>query len=335
MNYILLYNQLINQKINLIIKYSTISKKQNNISCPFCKYKSNIIYTYKYHKNFQINNTDIHIFMEHNMMLYDIYEKICLLNVKLFDINFNLIHTNNIDIIEGLYNIGSNKISLEIDKNLFNNKIFRYSEHYGFITFKNNKVDKITSLNKFRTASNDPEIYLPQNDVENLSFQYLYHTHPTTPYIGSRAKDGNIFEFPSIGDIIHFIDHHNLGKLLVSIVITPEGLYAIRKNNFNKNKIKINIDLFIDNLEEIYRECFEEIYSIYKNNISFRNMKKIPIINEEFFFKHIATNLEFIKKINSFLLNHDITIDFYGRTKFIDQNNKKHWLLPNVFIPCL
>ena len=343
MNYILLYNQLINQKINLIIKNSSKNiDSKNNYKCPFCKYKSNIIYTYKTDKNFSITKTDknfsitqtdIHIFEKHDKINYNVYEKICLLKVKLFDIDFQLIHSNNFDIMEGLYNQGSKKIFLEYDKNLFNNKIYRYSEQYGFITFKNSKVDKITSLNKFRTASNDPEIFLPQNDVENLSFQYLYHTHPVTPYVGSRAKDGNIYEFPSMGDIIHFVDHHNFGKLLVSLIIAPEGLYTIRKNNFNKNKIKINLDLFIDNLEDIYRECFEDIYQKYKNNIT--SLHNISKINEEYFYKYIASNLEFIKRINSFLINHDLTIDFYARCKFTDQNNIQHWLLPNVFIPCL
>ena len=41
-------------------------------------------------------------------------------------------------------------------------------------------------------------------------YQYLFHTHPPTPKPGGRAGEGIVYEFPSIGDILHFIDHFNL-----------------------------------------------------------------------------------------------------------------------------
>lgn len=70
-----------------------------------------------------------------------------------------------------------------------------------------------------------------------LKQKYIFHTHPTTPYIGSRFKNGIIYEFPSIMDINHFIEHHNRGELQISMVITPEGLYIIRKNHLIKTKL--------------------------------------------------------------------------------------------------
>ena len=46
--------------------------------------------------------------------------------------------------------------------------------------------------------------------------------------------------------------------------------------------------------------------------------------NENNFYKHIATNLEFIKKINVILEKFDITIDFISRVKSkkININNR-------------
>ena len=52
---------------------------------------------------------------------------------------------------------------------------------------------------------------------------------------------------------------------------------------------------------------------------------KIP---EKIFYKNIAKNLEFIKRINSSLEKYDITIDFYNR---IYLNQK--WIFPTIYLP--
>ena len=134
-------------------------------------------------------------------------------------------------IIDCLYEEGSYNIFTDKNKNIFNTNILRFSEHSGFIIFNNNIVDKIIVLNDYRTDDEDPTIFLPKNNIEALSVDYIFHTHPKSPELGSRLEYKLLYEFPSISDIYHFIDHHNRGILKGSLVITPEGLYIIRKYN--------------------------------------------------------------------------------------------------------
>jgi hypothetical protein len=334
MNFILLYNQLINQKINIIINNSISEELTTYNKCIFCSYKSNLLYYYKKHnKHIKIKEIDYHTLIKHNNINYNLYEEICKIEINVFNINFLLLHNNNINVLDGLYNIGSNKIFFNSDKNLSNNKIFRYSENYGHLIFKNNKLHKIISLNKYRISQNDNEIFLPENDIENLNYQYFFHTHPVTPFIGSRSKDGIIFEFPSISDILNFIEHHNMGKLQASIVITPEGMYIIRKNNFNNDKIVFDEDIFFDKIEDLYRELHEQILFKYKQHLIYSKSNLNTKINIKYFYKNITSNLNYIIFINEFLQTYDIAIDFYTRNKFIDENNNVLWLLPNIYLP--
>ena len=71
-------------------------------------------------------------------------------------------------------------------------------------------------------------------------------------------KNGILYEFPSISDITHFIEHHNNGKLLGSIIMAPEGIYIIRKNNFNRNPIHVDYNIMIKDLQDIFSECYND-----------------------------------------------------------------------------
>jgi hypothetical protein len=51
-------------------------------------------------------------------------------------------------------------------------------------------------------------------------------------------------------------------------------------------------------------------------------------ISEEIFYKNVATNLGFIKRINVALEKYDITIDFYNRI-FLSEK----WIFPTIFLP--
>ena len=107
---------------------------------------------------------------------------------------------NQLLILDALYEDGSNEKKY-IDKN--NN--LRYSEHFGLLGFNHKKLDKIiVSANTNREDSNDIEILLPTDLPEIKEFEYMFHTHPATPYPGSRIKDGILYEFPSISDLYHF-----------------------------------------------------------------------------------------------------------------------------------
>ncbi len=331
MNYIIIYNQLINDKIYMIIKSSeTIKnkKKSNKGGCIHCNNFKSDGYRYDY-KGIRISDLDIHYLEFHNLINFTLYEKICNINID-NHITFLNINTNAFHIIDGLYQEGSKQIYIDNNKNVFNSNVNRYSEHHGYILFNNSKIDKIITLNQFRVSKNDPTIFLPKQNVELLKQKCIFHTHPTTPYIGSRFKNGIIYEFPSIMDINHFIEHHNRGELQVSLVITPEGLYSIRKKSFNKDKIVIDNDIFINEVERVYKQCLNEIVETYKHSMVFdiNNYK----INDKYFYKYIASNIGYLIIINKILEKYDITIDFYGRVP-IKNNNKINYVFSDVYIP--
>jgi hypothetical protein len=160
------------------------------------------------------------------------YEKIMKYNSMNDTISYNLFNTNELNIIDGLYEEGSYKIYIEKNKNLFNSSVHRFSEHYGLLYFSNNKLEKVVVQLNTRIDKEDSSIYMPQNSQEALKVDYIFHTHPKTPYLGSRISISILYEFPSLGDILHFVEHHNRGILLGSVVIAPEGIYNIRKKKF-------------------------------------------------------------------------------------------------------
>ena len=334
-NYIYTNSNLILSLITEIINKS--KKKKIDNECFICKKKFNHEYFYK--KKLNIKDFEIHLLKKHNLINNDLYKELCSSSLILRENNIEwcLINNNDINIIDGLYEIGSNQIYKQKNKNIFNSKIFRFSEHSGFIYFEKNKISNISVINISRTDQSDPLIYLPKNCIEALKVNYIFHTHPKTPYIGSRIKNGIIYEFPSISDIIHFIEHHNNGKLLGSIIIAPEGIYIIRKNNFNKKNIIVDYDLLISDLEEIFFECYNDSYSTYSyinyNEFKINNEIKIP---DNIFYEKIAINYNYINKINNVLIKYDLYIDYYAR---ILLNKPKlfinRWILDFIYVPMI
>ena len=318
---IYLYNSLLYKKIKIIIKKSKI--KINDSYCKKCKKTFNE--SYIFNNKIIFTEHDIHNYIKHGFINIEIYENICNIDIKEFDINFFMMHTNNSNIIDGLYEQGSNKIYIEKNKNINNSKINRYSEHYGFIMIKSNKIEKIDILSKNRIDKDDPNIFLPKENIETFNMNYIFHTHPRGLDYGIREEYLQIYEFPSISDILNFIDHHNFGKLIGSIIITPEGLYNIRKYNFNKNKIKIDTDIFIDKIEDIIITLEDDILQKYSEYLEINDTKT-------FFYNNIANNIEFIKIINEELEKYDIAIDYYSRILF---KNTEKYIFPNIYLPII
>ena len=319
-----IYNSILINKIKYIINNSTI-KNTDEEKCKICKEKFNEIFLYE--NIIQFSKFEFHQLIFHYQINYYLYEKISKIKLELFDFDFQMLHSNNINIIDGLYEEGSYNIFTDKNKNMFNTDNFKFSEHSGFILFNNKILDKIIVLNDYRVDSEDPTIFLPKNNIEALSVNYIFHTHPKSPELGSRIEYKLLYEFPSISDIYHFIDHHNRGILKGSLVITPEGLYNIRKYNFNNNKIIIDEDLFNNDIEEVYLDCYEDSY------IKYKTLK----INEMNFYKYISNNLEYINKINKVLEKYDLAIDFISRVKSkkIFKDYKSKWIIPNIFIPII
>jgi len=197
--------------------------------------------------------------------------------------------------------------------------VFRYSEHSGLLDFNKNGLDKIIiSGNTERIDRGDEEIYLPKNIPNAFDYEYIFHTHPPTPKPGGRADEGILYDFPSISDIFHFIDHFNGGLTQGSLVLASEGMYNIRKKQFDRKKIKINEDKMFIELQNLYPDIQDEAINKYGTNF-----------NTKYFYEEISQNHVYINKINQILNKYNIHIDYFPRSK--DETGK--WIIFDLFLP--
>lgn len=222
------------------------------------------------------------------------------------------ISRNQLLVLDALMNDGGyTKKYIDSKNNL------RYSEHSGLLDFSNNKLDKIIVSGKtIRTDRDDHEIFLPMNMIEAYDYEYMFHTHPPTPKPGGRAKDGVLYEFPSISDIFHFIEHYNNGNIQGSIIIASEGVYIIRaKDNVNK--------IIINNEDEVFNELSYKVLGI--QNLAIEKYK--TKFTDEFFYKTIAQDKSYIKKFNNLLNEYNIKIKYKPRSLI-----KNRWIIDGLNI---
>ena len=149
-----------------------------------------------------------------------------------------------------------------------------------------------------------------------FDFEYMFHTHPSTPNPGSRITEGILYEFPSISDLFHFIEHHNQGKTQGSIIIAPEGIYIIKCID---SKLRIDVqdeDTVIEFLEDKVNELQEDALEKFGYEIS-----------DSLFYKKIARDLSFIEKYNDLIIDLNIKV-FYKPRVLV---NKK-WVLDDLYL---
>jgi len=225
------------------------------------------------------------------------------------------IDRNQILIMDALMKHGGDKIY----KGKNNKDIYRYSEHAGLLDFNNLGLEKIViSGNTTRIDPNDDDIYLPKNMIDAFDYEYIFHTHPPTPTVGGRASIGILYEFPSISDMFHFLDHYNKGRTQGSIIIAPEGMYIIRKKNVDDKLIKINEDVF-------YNDAMNIMWKCQKNAIKKYGTK----FTTETFYSEIAQDKSYIFAINDIINKYKIHIDYYSRIK--DSHDK--WIIDTMYLP--
>jgi len=225
------------------------------------------------------------------------------------------IDRNQILIMDALMKHGGEKIY----KDKKNKNIYRYSEHTGLLDFNNLGLEKIIiSGNTTRVDANDDDIYLPRNMIEALDYEYIFHTHPPTPHPGSRANVGILYEFPSISDIFHFMDHYNEGRTQGSIVVAPEGLYIIRKKDVDDKKINIDENKF-------YHDTVNMMWKTQKESIDKYGID----ITSDVFFSKISQDRTYIDMINKVINKYKIHIDYYSRIK----DNQNRWIIDTIYLP--
>jgi hypothetical protein len=222
---------------------------------------------------------------------------------------------NQMRILDALMNDGGYK------KKYYDNKNnFRWSEHAGLLDFSKNKLDKIiVSTKTNRTDKDDHEIFLPLNMIEAYDYEYMFHTHPPTPKEGYRAKQGIVYEFPSISDIFHYIEHYNNGNIQGSIVITSEGVYIIKTTG-----IGIDDKIILNDENKIFRELENIQFEIQNKALD----KYGRNINSDIFYNKVAQDKEFINEFNKYLKKYNIRITYKPRIL----NKKKEWVIDSLYI---
>jgi hypothetical protein len=333
-NYIYTNSNIFYNKIKKTIEMSEIIQSKSIHKCDKCSFKSNIQYEYteKNKNKIIFNETDIHLLTEHNIFNFNLYEQISLLKLN-YTYEYIILNTNNINIIDGLYEDGSKDKYTELKKNIYNSDNFMYSEHYGVLEYDKNKVSNINIFTDYRIDPEDPTIYLPKITQSLYKYDYVFHTHPKTPYLGSRVKYNLLYEFPSVSDVINFIENHNEGSMIGSLVLAPEGMYIIHKLVFNREIIKLDWELFADELDYHMRECYldakKEYEKINYKKLMRNNEIKIP---EVYFYNNISINFKYVNRINEFLGKYDLCIDFFPRIRL---EKSKNWILPDIYLPLI
>jgi hypothetical protein len=224
---------------------------------------------------------------------------------------------NNLMVLDAVMNQGGYTKKYE-DKS----KRLRYSEHLGMLDFNNKGLERIIiSAIPSLEYEDDPEILLPDNPVDALDYEYIFHTHPPTPYPGARVKESILYEFPSVNDLFHFAEHYNQGNTQGSIIIAPEGIYIL-----TSGKKKITIPDFDRVAESIMTQVYKVQHGAMKKyNYDFQK-------HPEKFYQKVAQDMSYIKKYNKIVSEYwknDIKILYKPRRKD-DQGN---WYIPSIYIP--
>ena len=277
---------------------------------------SKLLYHLVTEHNLKPINNFINLIVNFNIKQQYVIDKTVKIKSKLYNVHkftYTILTKNQLKILDALMIHGSHTKKYE------DNKKFRYSEHSGLLDFDNTGLEKIIiSAKTVRKDKYDKEIFLPENISDAIDYEYIFHTHPMTPSPGYRVKNnGILYEFPSYSDIIHFIDHYNEGITQGSIVITPEGLYNIRKKYLNNEPIIINE-------KKLYNEIGKNIFNIQRKAII-----KYKNFDTDIFYSKIAQDRIYINKLNNLLNKYHITIDYFPRVK--DKQN--NWVLDTIYLP--
>jgi hypothetical protein len=286
------------------------SKEIGNYKCHSCSFNSSHILYKK--DDVLFDNSLIHHMVEHNYKPHPIIEskmkrskhiKIKASYIKEGKSTKFILERNQLIILDNLMYSGKSRDYIDKNKN------FRYSEHAGLLDFDKHSLEKILISGKTnRQDRDDPEILLPQNMPDALDYEFMFHTHPPTPYPGARAKNGILYEFPSVSDIYHFIEHYNKGETQGSMVISPEGIYIIHSTSGN-NVINIPSD------DKIFNKIISDTYKIQSEAISEHGSE---YLNNDNFFKNVISDHKYIKKFNGILkkyLDDQIYVEYIARKK--------------------
>ncbi len=334
-------------KLELVEKYAILENKffkfeHLDEKCLLCDYDKFTIGYFKLGKFIWKDNL-IHYIKKHNVKPDELFVEF----IYNYEIDKNIQKINNVKIGSKVYKIDNRKY-VKIHRNQIlimdalmihggykrkyydsikeMNKIpdYKYSEHSGLLDIDDGGLDKIiVSATTSRLEENDNEIFLPRNMKEAYEYEYIFHTHPPTPKPGGRVSVGILYDFPSINDMLHFMHHHNYGNTQGSIVVASEGLYNIRKFDFNRDKIVI-----LDNGKK--EAAFIETINAVSNNIHKKSLAKYGTkFTTAHFYNKISQDFTFIDEYNNKLHDFDLHIDFFPRIR----DKYGNWVIDTIYLP--
>lgn len=232
---------------------------------------------------------------------------------------------NQLQILDSLMETGGYEKKY-LDKSLN----LRFSEHFGLLDFSKTRLEKIiVSAKTSREDEDDMEILLPMDLPDIKDYEYMFHTHPPTPFIGSRIQNGILYEFPSISDIYHFADHYNSGETQGSLVIAPEGIYIIKAVDGIK---KIDYPKSDKVFSELTDGSFEiQQLAMAKYNLDFTSGP----LDINFFHLTIARDNEFLKMFNKLITSKwGPQIKIYLKPRVYDDKSNK-WVVQSLLLPVI
>lgn len=228
--------------------------------------------------------------------------------------SFIPLHYNKLLIIDALMHQGSSK------RYQTSNKRYIYSEHAGAIEVIDRNINSIIiASDTDRIDSADSDIYLPVNSKILEENTYIFHTHPNTTTYAGRLKDGIIYEFPSVSDLLNFIKYYNEGQVQASLIICPEGIYVIRPIVWESN-IEIDYEIFHD-LRLFILKLEKEAIAKYKH-------LHHTLSDPNVFHESIGQDMSFIDSYNKLIRPNNLWVEYYPR---IWRNGE--WTLQQINLP--
>lgn len=308
------------------IKRVKTTLKNEESKCPFCDFVDKeklIYYNIGNGYNFCWGSLTYHMIKKHNFEPKNKFIKFIL---SLSSRSFFKLGVNDMVLFEGLMNAGglSQKFKYNIKKKIVEGKIekitkertYIYSEYSGYFDIKcKNKICNVENIEISNYRRAEPDIYMVNFFFDKLkNKKYVFHTHPPTPTAGGRIqKERIVFEFPSIQDIESFLIMENKSEIEGELIFAPEGIYVLSIYDINKGFKKKQFEdtrKFLTILNEAYNE--------YKN-----------IKTEEDFYKIVAQDFKYIKKINELLKKYNLQVSYYPKENY--ENNK--WIYGKIYLP--
>jgi len=240
-------------------------------------------------------------------------------NIITYPTKYIKLTRNQLQLLDDIMTSGNSKKYIDTYNKL------RYTEQAGILDFDNTKLDKLIISGKTTIQDKyDIDILLPKNMIDALDYEYIFHTHPPTPYAGARVLTHEIlYEVPSIADLYHFAYHHNEGNIQGSIIIAPEGIYIIRL----KKDIKyIDVPSIKGEkiLLKIHGKLQEKAIKKFGHNFTENNQK--------YFYTKVAQDRTFINEYNKYIqqyFNPYIVIIY--KPRIYDKLTKK-WIIESLYL---